>query len=68
MGQRSPVLTIFSDPIQSYASIPTGASNDPQSPHYSDQSQLVSEARLRPTFFNKEDLLKNIESVRELDT
>jgi len=66
MGQRSPVLTIFSDPIKSYASIPTGASNDPQSPHYSDQSQLVSEAQLRPTFFNEEDLLGNIESVREL--
>ncbi len=68
LGQRSPVLTIFSDPIQSYASIPTGASDDPQSPHYSDQSQLVSEARLRPTFFNKEELLGNIESMRELNT
>jgi acyl-homoserine-lactone acylase len=61
-GQRQPCLTIFSDPIQSFTSAPFGQSDHPQSPHYSDQARLLSERRLKPTYFNRDELLKHVES------
>ena len=42
-GQRQQFLTIFSNPIRSFASAPFGQSDPPQSPHYSDQARLASE-------------------------
>jgi len=36
-------------------------------PHsYSDQARLASERRLKPTYFNREDLMKHIESKQVL--
>jgi acyl-homoserine lactone acylase PvdQ len=61
-GQRQPVLSILSDPIQSFSSAPYGQSDNPESPHYSDQARLVSERRLKPTYFNKVDLMNHVSS------
>jgi acyl-homoserine-lactone acylase len=61
-GQRQPVLTILTNPIQSFTSAPYGQSDRPESLHYSDQAQLVSEGRLKPSYFNKEDLMNHVSS------
>jgi acyl-homoserine-lactone acylase len=61
-GQRQPCLTIFSNPIQSFTSAPWGQSDHAQSQHYSDQAELVSQCRLKPTYFNRGDLLKHVQS------
>jgi acyl-homoserine lactone acylase PvdQ len=65
-GQRQPCLTIFSNPIRSFTSAPYGQSDHAQSPHYSDQARLASERRLKMTYFNREDLIKLIESKQVL--
>ena len=66
-GQRQPSLTIFSNPIQSFTSAPFGQSDHPESPHYSDQARLLSERRLKSTYFNRDELLKHVESRMTLE-
>jgi acyl-homoserine-lactone acylase len=66
-GQRQPCLTIFSNPIQSFTSGPFGQSDHPESPHYSDQARLLSERRLKSTYFNRDELLKHVESRMVLE-
>ncbi|MGA3156651.1 MAG: penicillin acylase family protein [Steroidobacteraceae bacterium] len=66
-GQRQPTLTVFSIPIQSFTSAPFGQSDHPESPHYSDQARLLSERRLKSTYFNRDDLLKHVESRTVLE-
>jgi acyl-homoserine-lactone acylase len=61
-GQRQPVLSILTNPIQSFTSAPYGQSDHPESSHYSDQARLVSERRLKPTYFSKVDLMNHISS------
>jgi acyl-homoserine lactone acylase PvdQ len=61
-GQYHTTLTIFTDPIRSFSALPLGQSGDPRSPYYSNQAQLISERRLKPTYFYKEDLLKHVVS------
>ncbi|MFL5489372.1 MAG: penicillin acylase family protein [Gemmatimonadaceae bacterium] len=61
-GQRQPMIVIFSDPIQSFTQLNFGESDRPTSPHYSDQSALMSEKRMKSTYFNESDLLKHEES------
>jgi acyl-homoserine-lactone acylase len=65
-GQRQPCLTIFSNPIRSFTSAPWGQSDHAKSPHYSDQARLASERRLKPTYFNREDLMKHVASKQVL--
>ena len=60
------MLTVFTKPVRSFSSLALGQSNDPQSPHYSDQARLMSERRLKPTYFNKEDLMKHVVSKKIL--
>jgi acyl-homoserine lactone acylase PvdQ len=67
-GQRQPLVVIFSDPIQSYSQLNFGESGDPHSPHYSDQARLMSEKRLKSTYFNDQELLRHVESRRVLVT
>ena len=59
-GQRQPVLSILTNPIQSFTSAPYGQSDNPESPHYSDQARLLSERRLKPAYFNKADLMNHV--------
>jgi hypothetical protein len=59
-GQKNVMLTIFSDPIQSF-SWETFGNNwrwNGKSIHYNDQSQLASERRSKPTYFEYSDLMR----------
>ncbi|MEA2765599.1 MAG: acyl-homoserine-lactone acylase [Gemmatimonadaceae bacterium] len=67
-GQRQPLVVIFSDPVQSYSQLNFGESGDASSPHFSDQAQLMSEKRMKSTYFNESDLLKHVESRLDLNT
>ncbi len=68
-GQTSTQVVIMSDPIQSFTQPPLGQSDHPDSPHFRDQAEkLLSEGRLKPSWFHKEDLLDgHVESVQELE-
>ena len=51
--------------IESYSLVAWGQSADPDSPHYVDQSEkLYAYRKMKPTWFEKEDLLKNVESEK----
>ena len=67
LGSRMLRLVIFTDPIQSFTLHNYGQSEHEDSPHYSDQARLSSQRRLKPTYFNKADLLKHIVSTKTLD-
>ena len=67
-GQRMPLLTVFTSPIQSFTWAAVGQSDDSTSSHYTDQARLLSERTLRPTHFYEQDLLKNSASRVTLDT
>ena len=53
------------DGIESYSLVAWGQNGDPKSPHYADQAEkLYSPRKMKPTWFKKEDLLKNVESEK----
>ena len=53
--------------IESYSVLNWGQSSDPESPHYLDQAEkLYAERRFKPTWFRREDLMKNLESEKTL--
>ena len=58
---------LHKDGIESYSLVAWGQSADPNSPHYVDQSEkLYAYRRLKPTWFKREDLLKNLESEKAI--
>jgi acyl-homoserine lactone acylase PvdQ len=65
-GQSHPHLMVMTRPIQSYSAYPYGQSDVASSRHYSDQSVLYSERRLKPTYFNPGELKGHTESVKTL--
>lgn len=64
-GSMAMILMFFhKDGIESYSACAWGQSGRPDSPHYVDQAEkLFSKRQLKPTFWKKEDLLKNLEST-----
>ena len=53
--------------VDSYSLVVWGQSSDPNSPHHVDQAEkLYSQRKFKPTWFKKEDLLKNVESEKVL--
>ena len=66
-GQRQPMVVIFSKPIQSFTQLNFGESGRPNSKHYSDQSALMSEKRMKSTYFDEAELLKHEESRKVLE-
>lgn len=67
-GQTSTQIVVLSEPIQSWLYLPTGQSDRPDSPHYSDQSETVfSDRELKPSWWLPEDLAGNIESRTEIE-
>jgi acyl-homoserine-lactone acylase len=67
-GQSAPELMIFTKPIQSWTVAPWGQSDYIDSPHFFDSAEkLVSKAQMKPTWFQKEELLKHVESKTELN-
>jgi acyl-homoserine-lactone acylase len=65
-GQRQPLVVAFTTPVTSYTSLNFGESNDPASPHFADQSRLMSERRLKPSYFDEAALTGHVESRRTL--
>jgi len=54
--------------VRSYSATPFGQSDHPESPHYVDQGmKLFANKELKPTYYQKEELLKHLESTKELD-
>lgn len=61
------VTFLYADGIESYSMFNWGQSSDPKSPHYVDQAEkLYAERKFKPTWFKKEDLMKNLESEKTL--
>ena len=66
-GQFCTTLILLKQPVRSYSAFPFGQSEDPDSPHYTDQAEkLYSKGLLKPTWYQKEELLKHIESEKTL--
>ncbi|NOY57561.1 MAG: penicillin acylase family protein [Calditrichaeota bacterium] len=66
-GQSGTMVVILSKPIKSVGVLPWGESDDPESPHYMDQGEkLFSQRKLKPTWFEMDDLKGHIESKKEL--
>jgi acyl-homoserine-lactone acylase len=67
-GQRHPILTVLSKPVQSFSAVPYGQSADPSSRHHLDQAEhLASAARLKPAYFDPPSLSGHIASTITLD-
>ncbi|MBN4046775.1 penicillin acylase family protein [bacterium AH-315-P07] len=67
-GQTSTQIVELSKPIKSYIYIPQGQSDDPESPHYSDQAEkLFSKRTLKSSWWTPEELQGNIKSRTVVD-
>jgi len=67
-GQTSTQVVIMTSPPQSWTAVPIGQSDRPDSPHYRDQAErLFSEGRLKPTWWQPEDLVGHVESRTVLE-
>jgi acyl-homoserine lactone acylase PvdQ len=54
--------------IESYSLVAWGQSGDPNSPHYTDQSEkLYTNRKMKPTWFNKEEMLQHVESKKDIN-
>ncbi|MBN1348368.1 penicillin acylase family protein [candidate division KSB1 bacterium] len=66
-GQSCCMIVSLTKPIQSFSILPWGESDDPRSPHFTDQAEkLFSKSVFKPTLFQKEDLLKSLESQKTM--
>jgi acyl-homoserine lactone acylase PvdQ len=54
--------------VRSYSATPYGQSDHPDSPHYADQGlKLFANKELKPTYYQKDELMKHLESTKEID-
>jgi acyl-homoserine-lactone acylase len=67
-GQFSTMVVVLeADAVESYSASPFGVSEHPDSPHFADQGEhFFSPGRLKPTWYQLEDLLQHVESERTL--
>lgn len=66
-GQTSTQVIVLGHPIRSWTQPPIGQSDRPDSPHFRDQAEkLFSQAKLKPTWYAKGELLQHVESRIEL--
>ena len=56
----------LSDPPVARSVLPFGNSEDPESPHHSDQAVLFGERKLKPVWYTLDDIRDNLESTLEL--
>ena len=62
-GSSYLMLTQLSTPIKAWSVFPLSESNDPDSPHYSDISELYSKKIYKPAWFTREDILANLDPI-----
>ena len=67
-GTRHAFLVQLGPRIRSVSLAVFGASNDPKSPHYSDQSRLVAQGRLHSNFFEPDELADSVSTRRTVAT
>jgi len=69
-GQICPTVVVLREGgVVSFSAPPFGQSDDPDSPHYTDQTEkLFSRGRLKPTWYDKTELLKHLRSERTLSS
>lgn len=66
-GQTSTEIIVLTKPIQSWTYVPLGQSDDPKSPHYTDQAEkLFSKGLMKDTWWTPEELAGNIQSRKEV--
>ena len=66
-GQSCCMLVVLKNPVHSFSILPWGESDDPESSHYTDQAEkLFSKSKFKSTYFNKEELMNNLKSQKEL--
>lgn len=62
IGGDSYVFAVeFADRIKSHSILAYSQSNDPDSPHYTDQSELFANNQFKPAWFYEEDIQANLE-------
>ncbi|MCA9076527.1 MAG: penicillin acylase family protein [Planctomycetaceae bacterium] len=68
-GSMAMQLMFFhKDGIECYSCIPWGQSADPESPHFMDQGEkLYSQGVMKPTWWDKSELMQHVESETKLD-
>ncbi|NOZ20483.1 MAG: penicillin acylase family protein, partial [Planctomycetes bacterium] len=67
-GQTAVAVVFLGDPVTAYSAVPYGQSDRPDSPHFDDQAeQLFSKCRLKPTWYQKSELMENLESEQTLE-
>jgi acyl-homoserine lactone acylase PvdQ len=67
-GTRHAFLVQLGPKVRSVSLAVFGASNDPKSPHYSDQSRLVGQGRLHSNFFEPDELADSLSTTRTMAT
>jgi acyl-homoserine lactone acylase PvdQ len=67
-GPRSAFTVMLGPKVRSFSVALWGTSEDPESPHFNDQSRLASERRLRPNWFEPQELAAHITSSQLLST
>jgi acyl-homoserine-lactone acylase len=61
-GGDSWVMAVeFSDPIKSFSIAAYGASDDPKSPHFADQTELFAKDKMKPIWFGDKEIKENLE-------
>jgi acyl-homoserine lactone acylase PvdQ len=66
-GQFCTMVIFLKQPVYSYSVFPFGQSEDPYSPHYTDQAEeFFRKGLLKPTWYQKDDLMKHVESKKTL--
>lgn len=68
-GQTSTQVVVLSKPVQSWTQPPIGQSDRPGSLFYRDQAEkLFSPGKMKPTWYQKRELLKHVHSRVELNS
>ena len=62
-GSAFTMLVSLDQPVGAWSLVPHGSSEDPDSPHYSDQAELQESGTLKPAWFSETDILANLESI-----
>lgn len=65
-GGWNMIVTVLSDPIRSWSAILPGQHADPESPHAGDRLTLLSQRRVRPTWFDPTELAGHTVSTQDV--